>query len=214
MPRLIDISPPISPAISVWPGDVPFSQHYLCRMESGANLDLSSITTTVHLGAHTDGPNHYVQGGPGIGERDLSYYYGPCQVIEVAVKRGQRILPDHIQTGVHAPRVLFKTGTFPDPNRWNDDFAALSPELVATLHDQGVVLVGLDTPSVDPFQSKALESHHAIADRDMAILEGVVLDHVSPGAYTLIALPLPLVGADASPVRAVLVSEAPDANAH
>ncbi len=69
-----------------------------------------------------------------------------------------------------------------------------------------MVLIGLDTPSVDPMTSKALESHHALARRDLAVLEGVVLAHVAPGTYTLIALPLRLEGADASPVRAVLVS--------
>ena len=106
-----------------------------------------------------------------------------------------------------APRVLLRTGTFPDPDAWNADFAALSPELVAWLHERGVRLVGLDTPSVDPQDDRLLESHTAIAARDMAILEGVVLDHVPPGVYTLIALPLKLAGADASPVRAVLVDD-------
>jgi arylformamidase len=66
--------------------------------------------------------------------------------------------------------------------------------------------VGIDTPSVDPMTSKALEAHNAVADHDMAVLEGVVLDAVPPGLYTLVALPLRIEGADASPVRAVLVA--------
>lgn len=208
MAEIIDISPTITPQLAVWPGDTPFSQRYLCRFAEGANLDLSTVESTVHLGAHTDGPSHYRADAPGIGERDLSLYYGPCEVVEVSVAPGQRILPEHLPGPVRAPRVLFKTGSYPDPNVFNEDFVALSPELVAALHAQGVVLVGLDTPSVDPFESKALESHNAIADADMAILEGVVLGHVQPGIYTLIALPLKLPGADASPVRAVLVWEA------
>lgn len=205
MAEIIDISPPISPDLAVWPGDTPFRQEYLARFADGANLDLSTLHTTVHLGAHTDGPSHYRAGASGIGERDLSLYYGPCEIVEVQVARGARILPGHLPGPVRAERVLFKTGTYPDPNRFNEDFAALSPELVASLHEQGVRLVGLDTPSVDLFASKALESHNAIADRDMAILEGVVLDHVAPGLYTLVALPLRIPGADASPVRAVLL---------
>ncbi len=87
----------------------------------------------------------------------------------------------------------------------SEDFNSLSPELVAWLHGEGVILIGIDTPSVDPLQSKVLESHNALADRDMSVLEGVVLDHVEPGVYTLSALPLRLEGADASPVRAVLL---------
>ena len=203
--RIIDISPVISPRTAVWTGDVSYSRRYLCRIDEGANIDLSSINTTVHLGAHADAPSHYVGGGVGIDVRPLGMYLGPCQVVSVDVPRGQRIRPAHISADITAPRVLFHTGTFPDPDHFNQDFAALSPELVAWLGERGVVLVGIDTPSIDPFTSKGLESHKAVAARDMAILEGVVLGHVADGHYTLIALPLRLEGADASPVRAVLL---------
>ena len=207
MSRLIDISPEVTPELGVFPGDVPFHREVSLRIADGANIDLSAIRTTVHLGAHADGPSHYRAGAPGIGERPLERYFGPCQVVRVAVSRGGRIRKSDVTEPIVAPRVLFATGTFPDPHAWNADFAALSPELVHWLADQGVVLVGIDTPSVDPQDSKALESHQAIADRDLAILEGLVLDHVTPGAYTLVALPLRLLGADASPVRAVLLAE-------
>ncbi len=205
MSRVLDISPPLRPGIAVWPGDTPFSQRWLCRMDQGANLDLSTIETTLHLGAHADGPSHYTLGAPGIGERPLDLYYGPAEVIRVNVGRGERIGPQHLPGPVRAPRVLFWTGTFPDPEHWNTDFASLSPELVDALAAQGVVLVGLDTPSVDLMDDKLLLSHQALARHDMANLEGLVLDHVQPGLYTLIALPLRLLGADASPVRAALV---------
>lgn len=201
---LIDISPLVSPRIGVWPGDTPYRQRYLCRIDQGAHLDLSTIETTVHLGAHADSPSHYRGGGAGIAARSLDRYYGPCQVMRVAVGRGERVLPRHLVGPITAPRLLLHTGTFPDPDAWNDDFAALSPELVVALFEQGVRLVGIDTPSIDPQASKALESHQAVADRDMAVLEGLVLAHVPPGRYTLIALPLRLEGADASPVRAAL----------
>lgn len=209
MTQLIDISPPVTPDIAVWPGDTPFSRRVLCAISEGSNLDLSTITTTVHVGAHTDAPSHYAGAAPGIGERPLGLYYGECQVMGVAVGRGERIRPEHLTGPIRAPRLLLRTETFPDPNHFNTDFAALSPELVAFAHDSGVVLVGLDTPSVDLCEDKELLSHTAIAARDMAILEGVVLSHVPDGVYTLIALPLNLPGVDASPVRAVLVAEGP-----
>lgn len=206
MSRLIDISPPISPQLAVFPGDTPFSQDWLMRIDRGDHLDLSTIHGTVHLGAHADGSSHYLAGGQGIGERSLEAYYGPCEVISVSVGPGERILPRHLLGPVRAPRVLFRTGSFPDPNHWNSDFAALSPELIDQLvAEAGVVLVGIDTPSVDPEQSKDLPSHQALARHDLAVLEGLVLEHVAPGLYTLIALPLRIIGADASPVRAVLV---------
>jgi arylformamidase len=109
-----------------------------------------------------------------------------------------------LPTPIVAPRVLFATGTFPDPEQFNTDFAALSPELVEHLNGLGVKLVGIDTPSVDPFDSKELPAHRTFLKHDMAILEGLVLAGVPAGVYEVIALPLRLVGFDASPVRAVL----------
>ncbi|MCG3153136.1 MAG: Kynurenine formamidase [bacterium] len=206
---LHDISPPLHPGIAVWPGDTPFTRECLLAISAGDNIDLSTIHTTVHLGAHTDAPSHYVAAGAGIDTRPLDLYLGPCLVVAVTVAPGARIYPSDLPQDLPDPlpgRVLFCTGTFPDPDVWNADFASLSPELIAWCHDRGARLLGLDTPSIDPFDSKGLESHQAIAARDMAILEGVVLTGVAPGMYELIALPLRLVGADASPVRAVLRS--------
>jgi len=204
---LYDITPLVHPGLAVWPGDTPFSREILCAISAGDNIDLSTIHTTLHLGAHTDAPSHYVAEGAGIDARSLDFYLGPCLVVAVTVAPGARIYPSDLPPDlpdVLPGRVLFCTGTFPDPDHWNDDFASLSPELIAWCHDRGARLLGIDTPSIDPFDSKALESHQAIAARDMAILEGVVLTGVPPGRYELIALPLKLQGADASPVRAVL----------
>lgn len=201
---LIDISPALRPTTAVWPGDVPLSRAVAMSFAQGHHLDLSSVHTTVHIGAHADAPSHYRADGASIDARPLDRYYGPCEVVRVDVGRGERVLPHHLPGPVTAPRVLFATGTFPDPDTFSTDFAALSPELLDALAARGVTLVGIDTPSVDPFDSKALESHQALARHDMAVLEGLVLGHVEPGRYTLLALPLRLEGADASPVRAAL----------
>jgi arylformamidase len=128
--ELIDISPEVHSGIAVWPGDQPFERKIALDMKDGANLTLSSIHTTVHLGAHTDAPNHYAKEGTGIAERSLDYYYGPCQVLEVSTPRGERILPEHLSGEVTAPRVLLKTGSYPDPNFFNEDFCSLSKALV------------------------------------------------------------------------------------
>ncbi len=207
MARILDISPLISPRLAVWPGDVPFSRSLSCAMDQGANLDLSSITATLHLGAHADAPSHYVRAGSGMASVELEAYVGPCQVLRVSLPRGERIQPHHIAAKITAPRVLFRTDSYPDPEVFNEDFNSLSPELIEHLHALDCVLVGLDTPSVDPFDSKPLESHQALARTGMRNLEGLVLDHVEAGNYTLIALPLKLEDADASPVRAILMME-------
>ena len=202
---LIDISPVVDDSIRVWPGDTPFVHTVNSDMHSGASLTLSDIRTTVHVGAHADAPSHYVADGADIAARRLDYYIGRCVVLHIRVRRGERITPDHLDGKVvSAPRVLLHTGTFPDPRNWNDDFASLSPALVDDFYQHGVMLIGIDTPSVDPFESKALEAHQAFARNDMAMLEGLVLDHVEEGEYELIAPPLRIRGADASPVRAVL----------
>jgi len=202
---LIDISPTISPKTAVFPGDTPFSQDFLLKIEKGNNLDLSTIKTTVHIGAHTDAPSHYHAEGVSIDKRDLSYYIGGVQVVEVNCAAGARIKPEHLTQNISARRVLFKTNSFPDPNQWNDDFVALSVELIEFLAFKKVILVGIDTPSVDAANDNFLTSHKCIYKNNMAILEGIVLKDVEPGLYDLICLPLKIAGADASPVRAVLI---------
>lgn len=204
MREIIDISPEISSTLAVWPGDTAFSQQFLMSFEKGNHLDLSTMESTVHLGAHTDAPSHYAANAETMETRNLSYYLGECQVMKVSTPMGERVLPEHLPDPVLSPRVLFFTGSYPDPNQFNEDFCSLSPELVEFLANQNVVLVGVDTPSIDPFSSKKLESHNAILKHNMAILEGIVLSHVFPGKYMLSALPLKIKGSDASPVRAVL----------
>ena len=204
MKDLYDISPPVDARHPVWPGDTPPRREVLLNMAQGDNLTLCTLHSTVHAGAHADAPSHYGVDAPSIDERDLDYYLGPCQVIRVNAPRGQRIGPDAIAWPVTAKRILLATGSFPDPMVFNEDFAAYAPELVDALHGEGVRLIGIDTPSVDLFASRDLPVHHRCLTHDMAILEGLVLDQVPAGVYELIALPLRLVGFDASPVRAVL----------
>lgn len=219
---LYDITPRISADLRVWPGDTPPTREVLLDMKTGANITLSTLRATVHLGAHADAPSHYGRDAAAIESRELNYYLGPCQVVHVSAPRGQRIGVEHLLPSgklppddapprladalsrITQPRVLFRTGTFPNPCLWNNDFAALQPELVDELHACGVLLIGLDTPSVDLMDSKDLPAHQRFLAHDMAILEGLVLTHVPEGVYELIALPLPLSGFDASPVRAVL----------
>jgi arylformamidase len=203
---IFDISPPISAQLKVWPGDTPPAREVLCDLNRGDNITLSTLRATVHLGAHADAPSHYGAGAPAIDERNLDLYLGPCELIRVPAARGTRVTPDQLPRPIRAERVLLATGTFPDPETFNEDFAALAPELVEYLHRMGVKLVGIDTPSVDLFTSKDLPSHQTFLRYDMAILEGLVLKDVPEGKYELIALPLRLVGFDASPVRAILLS--------
>ncbi|MGH7561256.1 MAG: cyclase family protein [Gemmatimonadales bacterium] len=203
---LYDLSPPISPALAVWPGDTPPSREVLQELTRGDAVDLSTLRATVHLGSHADAPSHFARGEKSIAECPLDTYLGPCQVIRVPAQQGGLVTPSDLRVAVTAPRVLLATGTYPDPSRFNRDFAALHPDLIDALAASGVRLIGVDTPSVDPADSKSLTAHHRCLSRGIAILEGLVLDQVPEGIYELVALPLRLEGFDASPVRAVLRS--------
>jgi arylformamidase len=203
-PPLWDISPTISAAIPVWPGDTRFEASATWEIGNGCPVHVSRMTMTTHLGAHTDAPSHYDPAGASIDAVDLDPYIGPCRVIHcIGVPC---VLPQHVAAhldGVPA-RVLLRTYDTAPQAEWDAAFPAIAPETIALLASHGVKLIGTDAASLDPQDSKTLDAHHAVRAHKMAILEGVVLDAIAPGDYELIALPLKLAGMDASPVRAVL----------
>jgi arylformamidase len=201
---LYDLTPAVTAALAVWPGDTPPTREVLADLKRGDNITLSTLRATVHLGAHADAPSHYGRDASSIASRPLDLYLGPCRVVRIPAERGTRVPPSAIPAQLASKRVLIATASYPDPCAFNDDFAALEPATVDLLHERGVRLVGIDTPSVDLFASKELAAHRRFLAHDMAILEGLVLSHVPEGEYELIALPLKLEGFDASPVRAVL----------
>jgi arylformamidase len=204
MKTLWDISPPIAPETPAFPGDVTYVQTWTARLGPGCPINLSAITMSPHLGAHADAPLHYGAGAATIGTVDLEPYVGPCRVIH-AIDRGPLIRPEHLAHAAAGlpPRVLVRTCTVA-PTAWSAAFSAFAPETIAWLAGLGVRLVGIDSQSVDPADSKTLDSHRQLLAHDVRVLENLVLDAVPAGDYELIALPLKLVDADASPVRAVL----------
>jgi arylformamidase len=199
---IYDITPTVTSRLAVWPDDTPPTREILLDLARGDNLTLSTLRATVHLGAHADAPSHYGKDAPTMEARSLDYYLGPCQVVHVAAKRRTRVSIQDFEP--RAERVLIATGTYPDPENFNGDFAAYDPAFIDRLHEQGVRLIGIDAPSIDLFDSKDLPSHHAVLRHDMAVLETLALRDVPDGVYELIALPLKLADFDASPVRAIL----------
>ena len=206
MSTIIDISPLLSARIAVFPGDTPFARTQLMHVDEGQHISLSSLTTTVHVGSHADAPIHYGKGGRTIEAQPLDLYVGPCIVVRVEGALGRAITAQDLAGRVPfgTERLIIATGTFPNPEHWNPDFASLDPALIPWLHMRGVRLVAIDTPSVDRGDSKDLPTHAQFFAHDISIIEGVVLTGVAEGHYELIALPLRIEGADASPVRAIL----------
>ena len=204
MKRLWDISPSVAPGCPVFPGDSAFTLRWTWRIGPGCPVNVSELTMSPHTGSHADAPLHYDERGVSIGEVAVEIYLGPCRVIHV-LDRGALVEAAHLAPHLQAtpPRVLLRTyGCV--PGGWDSAFTAIAPAAIDLLHEHGVKLVGIDTPSLDPESSKTLDSHQRVRAHGMAVLEGLVLDEVPAGDYELIALPLKWHGIDASPVRAVL----------
>lgn len=201
---LWDISPTVSPEAPIFPGDEPYRLNWTARLSPECPVNLSALTMSPHVGAHADAPLHYANDAADAAQVALDAYLGPCRVIH-AIGCGPLIRIEHLQHAADGlpPRVLVRCCERAD-TVWNPEFSAFAPETVAWLAARGVRLIGLDTPSVDPASSKSLDSHQQLLRLDLRVLENLVLDEVPEGDYELIALPLKLAGACASPVRAVL----------
>ncbi len=209
--RLWDISPPVQPGSPVFPGDAAFGLSWPARIGPGCPVNVSTLQMSPHTGAHADAPLHYDDAGAAVGALDLSPYLGPCRVIH-AIGCGPLVQPAHIAHALHdlPPRVLVRTYARAPIDHWDADLPAYAPGTVEQLADLGVLLIGIDSASIDPASSKTLDSHQVIRRRGLRVLENLVLDEVPEGDYELIALPLKLMTADASPVRAVLRAWARD----
>jgi arylformamidase len=204
-PRLWDISPPVHAGAPVFPGDTPYHQSWVARIGPGCPVNVSTLTLSPHTGAHADAPLHYDDAGAAIGAVDLGPFLGPCRVVH-AIGCGPLVRWSHLEHALNdlPPRVLVRTCARAPIDRWDGDLAAYAPDTVERLADLGVTLIGIDSASIDPADSKTLDSHQIIRRRGLRVLENLVLDDVPEGDYELIALPLRLTTACASPVRAVL----------
>lgn len=203
-PCLWDISPPIASDSPRFPGDTAFSLRWTTEIGADGPVNLSAITLSPHIGAHADAPLHYGAGAAAIGQVDLGPFLGPCRVIH-AIDCGPLLMPAHLaHAAAELPaRVLVRT-CLNAPTVWSTEFSAFAPETIGWLAGLGVTLIGIDSPSVDPACSTDLDSHQQLLRHDMRVLENLLLDNVPAGDYELIALPLKLMQAEASPVRAVL----------
>jgi arylformamidase len=203
---LRDISPPIRPGLPVWPGDTEFAQTPSWTIGPDCPVNVSRITLSTHTGAHADAPLHYAADGAPVEDLDLTRYLGICRVIDARHARGT-VEPGDIEAALGEtppPRILLRTYERVPLDHWDPAFTAVAAATIELLAARGVVLIGVDTPSLDPQASKTLDAHHAVRKHRMSILEGLVLDQIPAGDYELIALPLRLSDLDAAPVRAVL----------
>ena len=211
---IIDISQPVSSKTACFPGDTPFSRQVTLRLEEGATVNLTSFTMSPHVGTHADAPSH-IQGrmddSHGMASAmPLLPYIGPCAVLDLSPKQGGITSDDFAKAAGRLPelppRVVFKTQENLHFDVWQGSvYAHFTEELVHEMSRRGVIMAGLDTPSVDHVDSKNLEVHHALIKAGFSWLENLDLSNAEAGVYFLSAAPLKLTELEASPVRAVLI---------
>jgi arylformamidase len=208
--EIIDISQPLREGMPVWPGDTEFAFSLVWTIAQSGSVNVGRLELSTHAGTHVDAPFHFDDSGAKVHELELERYIGPARVIDAAghPALGAAELRRHDLGG--AERILIRTGSWTDRSRFPRGITCLRPDAAGYLAERGVRLIGVDTPSVDPVESRELPAHHALLRHDIHILEGIVLDGVEPGDYELVALPLALRSADASPVRAVLLGGSKD----
>jgi arylformamidase len=205
-PTLRDISVALNPSTPEWPGDTAFSCGWASSMSSGASVNVSSFTSSPHVGTHADAPLHVRDGQPGSHELSLESFFGPAIVVDIGTLSGEIEIEEleKIQSLPFVERLLLKTGRSIASGAFPEDWPTLSEICVRTLLGRGLRLLGVDAPSVDKRDSKSLPVHHMLFGGNAAILENLDLRRITPSMYELIAFPLKLMALDAAPVRAVL----------
>jgi arylformamidase len=203
---MIDISIALTPATPQWPGDTPYSCDWTMQIAAGSSVNVSAIATSPHVGTHADAPLHVRDGAAGSDRLPLEAFIGPVVVVNLVRHSGVIDREMLRSAGLEATpaRLLLRTDCTIAHGEFPGDWPTLSPECAAALAADGLLLLGVDCPSVDARESKILAVHHALFDGGAYILENLDLSQVPSGHYELIALPIKLAGLDAAPVRAIL----------
>ncbi|HXV41449.1 MAG TPA: cyclase family protein [Anaerolineae bacterium] len=204
--KIFDITRTINPNLAVWPGDTPFSTKFIVTINSGAAINLSTLTLSSHMGTHVDAPYHFLDSDLTMEKAPLAAYIGPATVVTVQCEAGPLTPADFPNLDWrNVERLLVHSVASARPlDQFPTEFIYPSPELANFMAGHGIVLFGSDAPSMDDMHSKTLPGHKALRRHRIAILEGLLLSGVSDGNYELIALPLKIEGGDGSPVRAIL----------
>ncbi len=199
---------------AVWPGDPAPRWKVLASVENGDAATTRAISMSLHTGTHVDAPAHVLPQGHSVAQLSLTTLVGAATLIEVPFEHS-KITREFLQTCAIAPgdRLLFKTR---NSRLWQEkglhftpDYVAFTPDAAAYLVEQGVILVGIDGFSVDPYAKKNLPAHHQLLQNNVVIIELMNLIHIPAGHYLLITAPLKLTPADGAPARVYLLENIP-----
>lgn len=208
MPRIYDISLPVTNDVVVYPGNPPVRLAPQQEMSKGGSSNVSLLSFGSHTGTHVDAPRHMIDGGAGVDRLPLEALMGPAVVVGVGddvMAVGESELRSFGLDG--QMRVLLKTrnSRFIREGEFHKDYTYLAPDGAAYLVGLGVRLVGIDYLSIEQFHSGHHRTHKTLLGAGVVIVEGLDLSAVPAGEYELCCLPQLLPGLDGAPARAVLI---------
>lgn len=178
----------------VYDGDPKPTAEFIKHMNKGDVYNLSKITMCSHTATHIDAPFHYYEEGNRIDAMRLSTFYGKCTVVTInGILTGEdmeQLLP------YCRKRLIFK----------GSGQAYLSSSAAIVLADSDIVLVGTDAMSIAA-EFDNTRTHFELARGNIAVLEGLDLQAVKDGEYTLCAFPVKVSGLEAAPCRAILMEQ-------
>ncbi|WP_431802891.1 arylformamidase [Halobacillus andaensis] len=202
--KLIDISMSLNARTPAWPGDQAFHYKLTWEMEDTGSVNVGQFQSSNHTGTHVDAPFHYDNDGETIGELPIERFIGDALVVNMEGKskiEASDLEPFQFEA---VNKVLFRSLSWEDRSSFPGEYTVIAEDVAPFLKKNGIDLIGIDTPSVDPETSKDLPAHQSLKKEDILILEGLELSHIAPGIYELMAFPLKMEEADGSPVRAIL----------
>lgn len=203
----IDISVRLRSGMVHWPDNPPVRIERMLDMEHGDVANVSKIEMGSHTGTHMDAPLHFIREGEGLDEMPLTAAIGSARVIEI--HDPEAIKPDELDPhGIRrGERVLFKTQN--SARGWPmaafiEDFVYVSQEAARYLAAREIQTVGIDYLSVGGFHRDGVETHQALLEAGIWVIEGLDLSRVEPGEYELVCLPIKVERSDGAPARAIL----------
>lgn len=210
--KIYDVTVAVSELVPTFPGDPKVNFDVCAALANGDAANVSQVCFGVHTATHVDAPNHFIENARRVDGLDLYKLVGPCRVVQMP-DDVTAITSAHIKAIDNVERVLFKTRnsafwSAPEGG-FREDFTYIEPDAARALVERGSKLVGIDYLSVEKFGAGSFDTHIALLEAEVVIIEGLDLREVPEGDYTVFCLPLKIVGGtgDGAPARTILVSE-------
>lgn len=207
---IYDISLTISPDLPIWPGDPAPELELIQSISKGAVVNVTKISTSVHLGTHIDAPRHFLEEGRTVEQLPLEVLTGPCYVVQLpdGIEAITSEVLDRTEITSGMKRVLFGTRNshlwVKGESKFQTDFVGITEDGAEWLVARGVQLVGVDYLSVAPY-ADVISPHLVLLRHEVIVVEGLNLSGVMRGFYDLYCLPLKIAGCEGAPARAILI---------